>query len=384
MLPKKIIYFFPAIVLILVFAGCEKVSNDDPEQSFSNDKKTTQTDLQKFEYSTEDQTLEKITKIVDIALKNQMFRSSLKANAMKMVDGDYDVFIDFDENTQRGVENGLLSASNSYNEEVNDVDNMIDIVSLIKNVPALQLSIPVNCESWDQDNYIPFVAFKPLGYNDPDPVLLKAVKGNEIKWLSTVDAPDKPVVVVGQSERFNAEGKVIFGANYNNDLKYIEVGPGGGSGGGGSGGGSSTREDGDSQYLEKIKYTDISQVESWFSGKPETRLRVVNMSGTEFYSWYDDPNRSSVNDSWKTYNDFMFGWYTNTLGEGLVFQWHEEDPSLWTVTFGIEQEIGGTTISLDIEISAEDDEIGSVPVNFNETYNKEYYPGGIMKFTLSD
>ncbi len=378
MLPKKIIYFFPAIVLILVFAGCEKVSNDYPEQSFSNDKKATQTDLQKFEYSTEDQTLEKITKIVDIALQNQMFRSSLKANAMKMVDGDYDVFIDFNQNKTRGVEEGLINAARIYNDEVNE---QINIVNLVKSVPRLQLSVPVHCDRWDDDGYIPYVAFKPMNYNDPEPLLLKGIKEGEIKWFSTVQAPDKPVVVVSQSERFNAEGEIVYGANHN--FKSISAPPTGGGGTGG-GSGSSEREDGDAQYLKKIKFTDISQVESWFSGKPETRLRVVNMSEIEFYSWFDDPIRSSVDNTWKSYNDFMFGWYTNTLGEGLVFQWHEEDPSATTITFGIEQEIGSTTISLEIEISAADDEIGSVPVNFNETYNTEYYPGGIMKFTLSD
>ena len=255
---------------------------------------------------------------------------------------------------------------------------------MIESVPRLQLSVPVNCESWSKEEYIPYVAFKPMDYDDPDPVLLKAIKGNDVKWLSTVEAPDKPVVVVGQSERFNAEGEVVYGKKSNNNgLKQEDefFDPGGGSGGGGS----SERENGDDQYLEKIKYTDISQVENWFSGKPETRLRVVNMSEIEFYSWYDDPNRSSVNDSWKTYNDFMFGWYTNTLGEGLVFQWQEKDPS-WNVDFGIEQEFEdlNTTITLTIEINSKDDEIGSSALNFNESYNKEYHPGDIMKFSISD
>lgn len=128
MLRKKFIYFLPAIVLILAFAGCEKASNDDSVQSYSSITKSSQTDLQKFEYSNEDQTLEKITKIVDIALQNQMFRSSLKANAMKMLDGDYDVFIDFNEHAQRGVEMGLISAADIYNEQVSDLDNKIEIV----------------------------------------------------------------------------------------------------------------------------------------------------------------------------------------------------------------------------------------------------------------
>ena len=87
--------------------------------------KATQTNLQKYEYTSEDQSLEQITEIVNIALKNQMFKASLKTKAMKMVDGDYDVFIDFDENEQRGVEKGLITAANNYNEQVNDSDNKL-------------------------------------------------------------------------------------------------------------------------------------------------------------------------------------------------------------------------------------------------------------------
>lgn len=215
--------------------------------------------------------------------------------------------------------------------------------------------------------------------------MLKAIRANEEKWLSTTEPPDKPVVVVGQSERYNENGEIIYAPG--------EPGGGGGTGGGsvpapGPGSSSDEREDGDQQLLKRIKFTNISAVESWFSGKPETHCKVLTMEGTEIYSWFDDPIRSSVDNTWKNYDTFMFRWWLNTLENGLIFSWYEED--LPSGDFDQEIEIShefedGTEVGFSMTIHENDDVIGTVPVNFNDPYNDEspYHPGNIMEFRIS-
>ncbi|MDH5381068.1 MAG: hypothetical protein OEW75_09455 [Cyclobacteriaceae bacterium] len=150
--------------------------------------------------------------LVSSALGSKEFRKLLKEEALKKFDGDFDVlsanFHNRILNTQISV-NEILELMGKKSEVLKSKN--IDPTKLTQFItelyPNVQISVPVNCETWNTDNFIPPVVFLNEVFDDTKVDFVEAFdeNGKTIK-LGLDQEPDFPVVVVGISERVDING----------------------------------------------------------------------------------------------------------------------------------------------------------------------------------
>jgi hypothetical protein len=331
----KITKLFWFSLFIFLFLGCEDVnyqnSIENPELQDAMIKKSKlHEELPKYNYSKNDKKIEEFTKIVNYALKNKGFRKSLKNQALERRDGDFNVFLNFENKKSRNVEAGLIRAlENMKGKEMNKTP-LEFLISFKKEFPLIQLSIPVHCKQWKVSKQYPLVTYVPLDYKDPEAYKIKAFdhKGN-IHWIRTDKAPKVPVVVVRQSERRKPNGELREGF-VNNELKDLEPPPGGG--GGTSGDDYITfgnKQNGDIIRLEWVKVLDVSLYESWLSGKLELRIEWnYENSGYDdrhLYLFEDKFARNCLEDYGCSSDGYLFTWDLYDIGSEVSFLWYEMD-----------------------------------------------------------
>lgn len=94
----------------------------------------------------------------------------------------------------------------------------------------------------------------------------------------------------------------------------------------------SPRNDGEWLTISRMRFSTsaLKAVESWVSGAPELRLRVVQGSESGASIVYtsgrmEPKRRKDIQDTWWNKEVQIFTWCTNTYGTILSFDWQEED-----------------------------------------------------------
>ncbi len=219
--------------------------------------------------------METLAKQLAISMKSESFREMIKSQIAKKFDGDYDVLLK-DLKLAQSTEN-LSFDTYLYSAEKNGEGNISSIDFLIKKTKNIQLSIPVNFENWNakDDSQIPLVTFIPNGVNIENDIDIIAYdsNGNEIT-LNSKKAPEFPVIVIGNCERIDANGKIMqfedFSsiASVNNSEMKTE--------------GSSSAK---TLRLKRLKIDDLQ--ESWLLGAAEVYFAVKDESNVSSpYSGY--------------------------------------------------------------------------------------------------
>lgn len=215
---KKILI---AAVSIVLLASC---TNDDLDV----------TPIQNAEkYSVEQKTelISSYAQMLAAAIGDPEVRKIIKSEAQLKFDGDYDILtetlhnIELKEN-QSTVQK--LLASSCVMTRAGEGGFTGDLDALIKEIqtqfPNLQVSVPVHCDEWDTENYIPLVAFLPYDYDDQVATEIEAFDTNGNSYiLSLEEDPEQPVIVVSISERVDRNGNFKGGdASYVN-FEDVEV-----------------------------------------------------------------------------------------------------------------------------------------------------------------
>jgi hypothetical protein len=346
------------------------------------------------------QALEKLARAFALAVKDVEFRKFIKAEVGKKFDGDYEFLYKFarekrfidGESFETKLGKGYSKVfKQGLNEGISRVKELVELI------PKFNIAVPVNFEKWDDENYVPLVAYHPVGVDDK---LVKKVKafdseGNEY-WLDAWKAPDFPVIVLGVNERVDDNGNVRYFSLPNMRESEDDGGGGGSFGGGGS---TQPRQWGCWEIFESLQVLDDQ--EPWTKGDPEIVLLVkaknypdgqylfktAPFSGFDFawegagLPWEDDYT------SWKTYNWDMFNW-TQDIGEWVVYYWYEDDWD-WSLTLKgeiiIQVIIFGVTIPFkfhaNLTIGDSDDEYGYKVVYFSDPY-QVYDLQGKLKWTV--
>lgn len=202
----------------ILFVGCDNIefSENVVEQ------------LQKENIVCDSDITEQNTMLSDYAcmlasvLEDSDVRSVIKAEAQKRFDGDYDILVDKFHalNLQKyavSVRKYMVQKSaTKINTKSTISGNPLDMDALISNlqeaIPNLQISVPVHCDEWNVESYVPLVAFLPIDYNEQTDTTIMAydVNGN-VHVLSLEVEPEVPVVVVGRSERVDENGCFLAG-----------------------------------------------------------------------------------------------------------------------------------------------------------------------------
>jgi hypothetical protein len=146
---------------------------------------------------------------------NSDFRKIIKEEALLMVDGDYDVLL-------KSVINKKLTPNALYKSATNNftVKNLLEssfsssnqsslkkssssiIDELIEEYPDMQIAVPVHAETWDEENYIPIVAFIPHEFDVTTATTITGYdsEGNMVA-VDAIKEPDDPVIIVSENER---------------------------------------------------------------------------------------------------------------------------------------------------------------------------------------
>lgn len=167
--------------------------------------------------------------ILASSIADTELRNTIKSEAQEQFDGDYDILIstletlDLNEQNmtvkQKMSERPVLTRSAKGGFE----GNLEDLMDEIKKVfPNLQVSVPVHCDEWDPDNYIPMVAFLPCDYDEDTIEYIEAfdIDGNT-HILSAVEEPEYPVIVVSVSERIDENGNFLYDDDFSEKGAYI-------------------------------------------------------------------------------------------------------------------------------------------------------------------
>ncbi|MDW3193665.1 MAG: hypothetical protein R8G66_14945 [Cytophagales bacterium] len=172
-----------------------------------------------------DELLDDFALTVAKSMDDPEFRALIKKEAMKMYDGDYDIFYKFLENMplkdDMVVKELLMDQINGTKTAGRGVSGGNWLDALKVKYPDLQIAVPVNIEKWDTENFTPLVTFLTDDYNEKTTLTVKAYdsKGNAFE-LSTKEEPDFPVVVISRSERVDGDGNLLYTKD-----EYIEIKP---------------------------------------------------------------------------------------------------------------------------------------------------------------
>jgi len=158
-------------------------------------------------------------KILAVSIADQEMRRAIKEEAMVKFDGDYNILAHGFEkrilpNRNICVGNLLRDTHSLLNENYgtfkssSNEDSYFEMVN--KKIPNLQISVPVNCDNWDVENYEPLVVYLPYDFDDSkERYVLAFDKDGNTHQLSLDKEPELPVIVVGISERIDVNGKKI-------------------------------------------------------------------------------------------------------------------------------------------------------------------------------
>ncbi len=364
------------LVLLFVFA-CQKqqLIPNSLETNSSNELPVINSGFL-FDNSPKTEALDKLARLIAFSMQDKDFREFIKKQALKQIDGDYDVIYKYYKN--KAVK-GKLTLEDYLNEKATEFfGKKTDVNELISKIEDFQISVPVHCEEWDIKNYVPMVTYIPESFDEKTFTFVKAydAQGN-VYTLGLDQAPDFPVVVLGSCER----------TNYIND-KYVDPDPGndGGSGGGSNGGGlpylnPNPRISGHKEYIFDIKLENLSVVESWVLSKPELKYLIY----THKYGWIASdfvpkdliPSREYLENNFVRINIPIFKWYWDIYGELYTVNWIEVDDFGSTLTFKVTYsiEIEGITFSKSYSFTYKsgDAVFGYKPVTIRDRSNEIYY-----------
>jgi hypothetical protein len=343
---------------------------------------------------------ENFAKSFATALQDVELRKFLKQEALKKFDGDYDILygkIAKEPIGNKTLEEKIAEAMDNRrtkSERAQQVSNTLNAN------PLLNISIPVNIEEWNTENFTPLVVFLPDNYDDQKTRFVKAYDAEgKITWLDANNAPDVPVVVIGTNERLKK--KEQFSPNYiepcmqsngpaysykGNDYYLSYCGDGGGTGGGGTGGDTSCRPSKGTEYFKGVKFADVQQYEDWTLGAPEIVLQVKNPKddGIMYKGKHEPSKRSDSNGQWWYFTTDLYYWDPSTDSDAMGFHFYEEDGGNsqikveHTIKFkfkGIEQ---STKISFTLQ--NKDDEIGYKRVAHEQCLDAYTIGSGIYEF----
>lgn len=344
------------------------------------------------------QKLEQLAVSLAASLKDPSVRQLVKNEVGKKFDGDYNALYSSMANQpltgERTFRQELVRGISAFSGDTRTAAKSLDHLAL--EFPRLQIAVPANYEKWDAKKTAPLVAYIPQGVDVDSLAALRAFDGNgKLHLLSTAEAPDFPVVVLGMNERTNELGFLekslsnsksagasrTFEKDNTRLIEPPDDGGGGGTGGGGNGGGGScaatTHNDGDREWLRYIMiYNDH---EGWFQGYPDIFLTVAYLTFPENchapcpFAQLAEPtfDLNEVNDAGQPYYraDLLLNW-GSLLSRNLYVHVREADGGAWEE---VNVNIDGQDRVL-INSKKEDDVIlGSTYVNFDDPNCTVYY-----------
>jgi hypothetical protein len=318
--------YFTSILIFILFS-CEKNStNPALSNKIPKHKQSKHTINDSIFFNGINSAQRELAQALAIALTEEEVRTKIYEHVGLKFDGDFDVlyntiataYLQSGATFRERLVYGLMTFKSRMGIylELEAANGLLD--SLTGRIQKLQIAVPTKYANWDAESYIPLVTYMPFGIEDSliDSVQAYDSNGN-VYWLSALDEPDYPVIVIGVNERTNING----------DVTYCDALSTGGETGGGSGG-SGTQYD--RVYINDFRLMDDH--EPWTSGDPEIYVKTKRYNYSENWRRTDF---SHVNDE-RWYYDQDHSWLPkeiyslsiNTTAEQIQVEvWEDDDTS---------------------------------------------------------
>lgn len=237
---------------------------------------------------------------------------------------------------------------------------------------------------YSSPGHVPLVA---VAVKDENAAVLTAfdAQGNEYE-LDAQIPPTQTIVVVALNERIDENGQPREFVNIGSATDALADAPCGCGGGGGGGGGSEptggSRVAPHAETMERIYLRDDN--EPWFKGDPEIRMQMNLVAAPQTPIWrgyFHDVNKEK---RWYHVNRFLFNWYredlddteTTDYGDVAAIMWWEEDGGdLMTIELKFVWK--GQEVTFTFRLQDDDDQMGSLVMNFNDPLDTVYDTGDI-------
>lgn len=402
---KKLFLFAMTVACLSIFNACEK-SEELIDHGVDDSILLKSGDMSKKEEY--DKNIRKIAKALAKTLKDEDLRRSIKEEAMLRIDGDYDIiWKDFNNNKVRidGEEYTFneVIAENIDDETKTKMQKKDELDDFEKKHKKLQISVPILCEQWDIENYMPLVAYLPSDYSESWTEIEAFDAQGKSHMIDAQKEPEFPVIVIGKNERSDENGDIL--PDYLNlNLKSMPIDDGDGGGGGGSTSTGCDRETNISKdVLNKAKFNSVDAfrtVESWPSGRPEMKVIItyIERFGTNYSA--KTLTKILTKDDWITryvlWTDLktknidieILSWDHSIYGESMKYTWIEMDdgdPIEYSTSVASKYDDITLTQAVKITITDEDDEAGDGLVQYCDDTSLEgtEYNTGILTFWIN-
>lgn len=208
---------FVLIILSVMIISCNK---DVETIAFKNNTET-------YSVHQKNEMISSYAQILAASLNNTDLRNLIKSEADIQFDGDYDILTSHLHKKTFSLENvsvkshlinnGIFTRSNENGFHGN-LNELLTVIQ--KEFPNLQISIPIHCDEWNTNDYIPLVAYLPYDFDDQVATEVEAfdVNGN-VHILSLEEEPEFPIIVVSISERVDKEENILaYNLSYGIDV----------------------------------------------------------------------------------------------------------------------------------------------------------------------
>lgn len=200
MTKKRFTLFAIVMAAFVLFVGCKKEKeNFLPIVSQNRDSSIQQTNNFIKQYAL------CVAKIIE----NVEIRRIIKEEAMKKIDGDFDILASdlHKQELGNGIDIGELLSG--LLEEYNTGNQSDYLYSILNAIPNLQVSVPVNCEEWECDSFVPHVVPVDVDFDDKNSQNITGFDANGKQYTySLKEDPSIPVIVVSVSERIDENGNM--------------------------------------------------------------------------------------------------------------------------------------------------------------------------------
>ena len=363
---KKIHNYLLTLILgALLLGGCQEELTEPDTSAVEPAVKTDARLVPVSKLTAQDQQMVTFAKSLAKSLEDQAMREYVKAEALKMFDGEHNLLYEFVR--QQSVGDQLFSARLADSYVSNNPNSRVNARALfeqeMQDIPLLNIGVPIHTESWDIENFVPWVGVLTSDYNEQTSEKIRAYDSDG--RLHLIDAkiePDFPVVFVRLNERLIPINKIKDGLRYRSKYSIAEnVGahisakieeddplpppppppPSGGSSCDRSG----------SEYMVSLKFAsmaDLTNAEGYANDGPEFQLYIWSFDkavkdGRDNATWHDfkafAATRNQVvyttnlgltrKPQWWTRNLKLFDWDADMakgyVGDELEYYWVESD-----------------------------------------------------------
>ena len=358
-------------ISMLLFSGCQ----EDEPVSKAEIQESDDSSISGYAADNVTQDLDDFAFILSKSLDDKDVTNAIKEEALKMFDGDYDVL--YKDLRSKELSNGVnfnqriadLSSGSrleSARKQGRSVEQVADSIAAL--YPNLQVSVPVQIENWNADEYPPLVAICP-NVPEKEMKMIKAYDSRgKVHWLKADTDPTVPIIVVGLSERTDQNGNLL--KNFEKQLTATN---------------GRVRTNGFGEKLFQVYCYNIKKYEGWVHGAPELRLVISTGKVPNIVDeTYHVKSRYDIDDSWWTADPrLLFNWYKEDYSDVAVYHWFEWDGNGSTTkvtgSVSFKDEKTGLTTSTGYEITYKggDFDLGKKVVNFKDNSGQEYNIGWI-------